>query len=175
MYLHFELYLLTVVNIEVNLFNKYDMKSLLKILLLSFAGLAAATFVVSCSDDDNETIIDQTQLPANAKTFIDLYFAGDKVAKVEQEHNPTSYDVYFVSGAEVEFDAAGEWTDVKAAFGSSVPTGIVPDFILSYLETNLPDAQITEISKTISGGYEVDLNNDTDLVFDSMGNLVEVD
>lgn len=151
------------------------MKSLLKILLFSFLGLAAVTFVSSCSDDDDETIIDQAQLPANAKSFINLYFAGDEVAKVEQESNPTSYDVYFVSGAEVEFDAAGEWTEVQAAFGSSVPSAIVPDFILSYLEINLPNAQITEISKTISGGYDVDLDNDTDLIFDSMGNLVGVD
>lgn len=138
-------------------------------------GIVAAGVVSSCSDDDNDTVIEQSQLPAQAKAFISLYFGGDKITRVEMESNPTTYDVNFASGAEVEFDAEGQWTDVQAAFGSAVPQAIVPVSILSYVEGAFPNAMITEISKTISGGYEVDLSNGADLFFDQTGNLLGVD
>ena len=56
-----------------------------------------------------------------------------------------------------------------------MPFEIVPPGISSYLSTNYPTQNITEISHTASGGYVVDLTNDAELVFDMNGNFIGYD
>lgn len=142
--------------------------------LLFIAMFAALTW--SCSDDDDESPISADQLPANAKNFIQTYFGGDKISKVEKEGSNAyaAYDVRFASGYEVEFNAAGEWVDVDAPVGQTIPSGIAPLAIESYVSTNYPTSGINEISLEING-YDVELVNGLDLVFDLEGNFRGID
>lgn len=131
----------------------------------------------SCSDDDkDDTPIVVNDLPQAAKTFISTYYAGVSVAGVvrDSDHGTIEYDVKFVNGHEVTFNAAGEWIDVDAPTGSSIPDGIAPAAIVEYLTENFPLAGINEISKTPTG-YEVELTTNVDLLFNADGSFAGFD
>lgn len=108
--------------------------------------------------------INQSELPAAARTFITKYFSNDGVRKVEQDNgrHGTEYEVDFTSGAEVDFKSDGDWKEVKAARGNSVPAAIVPAAIAKYVADNFAGLSIVEIARK-RGGYEVELSNGTEL------------
>lgn len=110
------------------------------------------------------TPISQSELPKAAQTFIAKYFAKDTVRKAEKDNGRrgVEYEVDFVSGAEVEFNADGNWKDYKAARGSVVPSDIVPAGIAKYVAANFKGQTIVEISRK-RGGYEVELSNGSEL------------
>lgn len=142
-----------------------------KTLSLLFAALFAV-MVWSCSSDD-DTPISETELPSNAKNFIAMYFPQDKITKVERDGSNAlaEYDVRFASGYEVEFNSAGDWVDVDAPMGQTIPTGIAPLAIESYVSLNYPTNGINEISTEING-YEVELVSGLELLFDLQGNFI---
>ena len=86
---------------------------------------------------DNDKPIQVNQLPAKAQTFLNTYFKDHKVALAKQETELfyKSYDVVFTNGEKVEFDKAGEWTEVKCQ-QSEVPAQIIPEAIRTYIKTN---------------------------------------
>ena len=69
----------------------------------------------------------------------------------------------------------GQWTDIDAGLGYYVPFELVPLGISTYLSTNYPTQNITELSRTVSGGYVVDLTNGAELIFDVNGNFIGYD
>ena len=83
------------------------------------------------------------------------------------------FEVYFANGHDVTFNAQGEWIDVDAPAGQTVPDAIVPVAISEYVMANYLGSGINEISKN-AAGYEVDLINGTDLLFDPVGNFVGI-
>ncbi|MDE7475259.1 MAG: PepSY-like domain-containing protein [Duncaniella sp.] len=132
----------------------------------------------SCSDDDdNDITISVSSLPTPAQQFISQFYPADKVARVTKEvkNSPlnSEYEVRFVSGQEVEFDAAGQWTDVDAPKGQTVPTGIVPA-IDEYVGLNYDGKGINEISRD-ARGYEDELVDGTELLFDANGQFIGID
>ena len=142
--------------------------------------IAIAMFTVSsCSDNDDD---DKTQdieinsLPAEARNFISTYFPGETAQRVI--HQPgsgdDSYEVTLASGAKVDFDNAGRWTEVDGAPGKPVPAGILPQAIYEYTAINYPAAFISDVSREIYG-YEVGLNNNVDLMFNAEGKYIGVD
>lgn len=136
---------------------------------------ALGTMAWSCSDDDDSDDIVMTydQLPQAAKDFVSTYYNGVAISRVEKDIdvNGVEYEVYFANGGDVTFNAQGEWIDVDAPAGQTVPDAIVPVAITEYVMANYPGAGINEISKTATG-YDVDLVNGVDLIFDANGNFV---
>ncbi|MDE7116066.1 MAG: PepSY-like domain-containing protein [Muribaculaceae bacterium] len=111
-----------------------------------------------------DTLINNSQLPKAAQTFLTKYFPGDaiKKAKMDQGRRGAEYEVDLSSGAEVEFRDNGDWKKVKAAKGKSVPTAIIPSAISKYVSKNFAGQSIVEISRK-RGGYEVELSNGSEL------------
>lgn len=141
-----------------------------KFLLLLMVGVVAMmTWSCGDDDDDKETKVPFDTLPQAAQTFINQYFAGDTPVRVELEAN--KYDVRLKSGFEIEFDTTGQWIDVDAPNGQTVPDGIVPEKILEYITANYLGAYVDEISRNASG-YEVDLTDGHDLFFDKDCNFI---
>ena len=132
---------------------------------------AAHTMVMA----DNDKPIQVNQLPAKAQTFINTYFKGQKVALAKQESELfyKSYDVMFANGEKVEFDKAGEWTEVQCR-QSEVPAQIVPEAIKAYVKTNYPDAKILQIERD-NKEYEVKLSNRWEITFDSKMRVIDID
>ena len=125
------------------------MKKLLSLMLSTIIASLSVTMFAG-------TPINQTGLPTAAKTFITKYFSKDKVRKVEKDNGRRGmeYEVDFTSGAEVDFISDGNWKEVKAARGTSVPSAIVPAAISKYVATNFKGQSIVEISRK-RGGYKV--------------------
>ena len=108
-------------------------KSLLKILTASLLAFTAVS-MPSCSDkDDNgvENIITFNKLPEAAQKFINTYFNGYTILKIDKETqgSVTVYEVYLEDGYAVDFNNAGNWIEVNAPENMSIPDGIVPPVI----------------------------------------------
>lgn len=133
------------------------MKRIFASMLIAFAASVPATIHAG-------TPISQSELPKAALTFINKYFSSDHIRKVEKDNGRrgTEYEVDFMSGAEAEFRADGEWKEVKAAKGNAIPAAIIPSAIAEYVNTNFKGQSIVEISRK-RGGYEVELSNGSEL------------
>ena len=133
------------------------MKKILATMLLMVVASVSATIFAG-------TPIKQSELPKAAQSFITKYFTKDQVRKVEKDNGRRGmeYEVDFASGAEVDFTSDGNWKEVKAARGTSVPSAIVPAAIAKYVATNFKGQTIVEISRK-RGGYEVELSNGSEL------------
>ena len=131
------------------------MKKLATLLIICVITAAGAVAV--------ERII-QTHLPEAAQQFMDKYYAGQSVMKVEKDydHGTYTYEVDYYNGGEIEFTADGTWTDVKAPRGTKVPADLVPDAIEKYVAANHPGRSIVDISKKVYG-YEIELSDGIDL------------
>ncbi|MDL2251351.1 PepSY-like domain-containing protein [Odoribacter sp. OttesenSCG-928-J03] len=115
------------------------------------------------------------QLPEKARQFIKTHFEGLDVsfAKMEQELLDKSYEVFFVNGNKIEFDKAGEWTEINCKF-SEIPVQAIPKQIQSYVIQNHQKFKVVEIEKD-KRDYEVKLNNGLELKFDSKFNFMYYD
>ncbi len=146
-------------------------------------GLFLATTIllaVSCSNDDNsntnEVVIEASALPETARNFIAIHFPDVTYKRIEKQSIPDDddsiYDVYLSNGFEIDFDANGNWTDIDGG-NTAIPTAIIPEPITAYLTANYPNLFITiiEIEPT---GYDVELSNNLDLVFNPQGEFVRI-
>lgn len=133
------------------------MKKFLTTMLLMVVASVSATIFAG-------TPIKQSELPKAAQSFITKYFPNDQVRKVEKDNGRRGmeYEVDFTSGAEVDFTSDGNWKEVKAARGTSVPSAVIPTAITKYVATNFKGQTIVEISRK-RGGYEVELSNGSEL------------
>ena len=148
------------------------MKKLLLAITLLFS---IATLTMSC---DKESVIDENGLPTTATQFLNQNFKGIKVLSVVEEKEGLSgkeYDVLLDNGIKVKFDKNGDWLDIEAQNDSaSIPDTLVPTSILSYVKEKYPNAGINSLEKE-RHGYDVELTNGLDLVFDTNGNFVRID
>lgn len=147
--------------------------------MLLLAALSFGTVISACSDDkddnDIETIVSVNQLPSNAKSFLNNYFKDVKATKVTLENDGgiVVYDVDLANGFEVVFNASGEWVEVDAPDGMTIPDGIAMEEIVTYIEANYSGYGINEISKVVAG-YDVELTSGVELLFDYTGNFIKV-
>ncbi len=148
------------------------MKRFLKFLPLLFAAVAAMT-LWSCADaNDDDQPIPAEELPTAAQTFISTYYPKAKVYSVEVDND--GYEAVLSNGHQIDFNLAGEWTDVEAPAGQVIPSGFYPADIDTYVSTNFPGSGINEISVTMLG-YDVDLISGVELLFDAQGQFIGVD
>lgn len=124
---------------------------------------------------DNDKPIQVNQLPAKAQTFLQTYFKEIKVAfaKVETELFSKKYEVLLTNGEKVEFDSAGDWTEVQCR-QNTVPAPIIPEAIRNYVTTHYPDVQIIQIERDRKE-YEVKLSNRWEITFDSKMRVIDID
>lgn len=138
-----------------------------KNLILLFCLAAFSMF--ACETPD--TPITKEQLPQTAQSFINQFFSDYQIAYIQKDSD--SYDVKFSNGFEVDFNKKGEWKEVDCQT-SEVPSGIVPENIRNYVNTNYNGLFIVQIGKD-HFEYDVELNNGLELVFDKNGNFKRID
>jgi hypothetical protein len=115
-------------------------------------------------------------MPKQAQLFINKYFNGKSVAmaKMETDFLSKSYDVIFTNGDKLEFDKKGVWTNVDCK-QTQVPKDILPKEILNYLNANYPNLNVSQIEKTDSKGYDVELSNGVELEFNKKFQVIDID
>ena len=138
--------------------------------------LALVVFVAAisaCAGDDKP--ISFSELPQNTQAFINQYFPGQNVAfvKVDTDFLDKEYEVIFTSGDKAEFDANGEWKELKCTF-SQVPTDCVPNEISEYISKTFPDTKIIEIERDTKK-TEVKISTGIEIEFDKNYNVIEID
>ena len=151
------------------------------VLLLFLSGSMA---IVSCSDDiKNEVDITITinDLPSAARSFLNRYFPNYEIVKItkEVESDITVYEVDLQDGYEVFFNSDGDWTQVVAPYGKTIPTGFIPEQVLATLTQRFQGYGINEINRT-GHGYKVELSDNQggasiDVFFDMSGEITGID
>ena len=155
------------------------MKKTFKFVML-FLSLLLVPVFYSCDDDDDndfrEEVISYEKLPSAAKSFVSEFYSGVDVKRVEKDydHGVVLFEVKLSNGHEITFNSSGEWVEVDAPDRQSIPSGIAPLPIESYLNDNYQDYGINDITKT-GYGYEVELTTGVDLRFDANGNFLGID
>lgn len=112
--------------------------------------------------------IQANQLPKNAQDFIKSNFPSDQIVYAEKDRN--SFTAELESGAEIDFDKDGNWTDVSGN-NKPIPTKFIPANILSAVETKYPRVAVLEISKEYLS-YKLKLGNNREVYIDNTGKIV---
>ncbi len=148
----------------------------MKNLVLSAIAILTLVFIgTSCSSDDNnssEILIQASELPIKAKTFPDNVLTNIDITRVEKETKSVDeyYEVYLTGGIHIDFNQAGEWTEVDGN-NQAIPTGFINPNIVTYVTTNYSATAIESIDKK-AYGFDVDLLNNIELRFDFEGNFL---
>ena len=143
-----------------------------KYILSSIIALATLIASYSCSAED--LLVNVRDLPQTIQSFLAGHFSNNNVVVAVKDGN--EYEIRMDNGWELEFDNKGQWekVDCKRDEVPASVTALIPETIVSYLNSNFEKTFITEISKDRSG-YEVELSNGLDLRFSSKGNLMKID
>lgn len=143
--------------------------------LILIAALLSAVLFSSCAKD-KKTLIDFSQLPVAAQTFLNTHFSDLTLQSIikEEEGREVEYEVRYTDLTEVNFDRNGDWDKVERK-GIAIPDAVIPASILAYVKEKFPAPDfIVEIDKD-RNGYEVKLNGGLDLEFDRDGNFKRID
>ena len=129
-------------------------------------GFIALGAFVSC-----DRAVSPEKLPAQAKQFLAGHFNGVEVLSVRKDGG--QYEVVLFDGTELEFTRGGKWIKVDCGM-NPLPAGILPANTTHYLTSKFPANFATHV-KYERKRYEVELNNDLDLLFDKNGNFMVFD
>lgn len=146
------------------------MKKFVKFIPMLLVAVIGCMMLWSC-DDKDEPISDNA-LPSQAKTFIQQYFPSATIVSANKDKD--EYEVVLSEGTRIDFNKSGEWTDVNAAIGKTIPSGFYPEEIDTYVAANFEGIGINEISKE-KRGYDVELVTGTDLLFNYDGAFIGFD
>lgn len=130
----------------------------------------------SCSEDNSDQdMIGET--PQAVYELTSTYYPGVEYIVDEDidEDGEISYDVDMANGVDMEFDAQGNLVEIDAD-DQLVPTELIPSEILTYVESNFPNAGITAWELDEDDNVQsVELTLDIELIFDLDGNFIMID
>lgn len=117
---------------------------------------------------------DASALPETARTTIsDNFKAKVNIVKTDKElGRVNSYDVILTDGSEISFDRQGNWNEIEVGRYSRIPQAFIPDNVSKYVKSKHPGQKIVGIEKTRSG-YEVELANNVEIIFDKQGTFMK--
>lgn len=110
----------------------------------------------------------QTVLSRNFSSVISHIKVGKEFGKIRK------YDVILTDGSEISFDKHGNWKDVEVSRANTVPSGLIPSPITTFIKDNQQNAKVTGIEKN-AYGYEVELSNGVDIRFSEKGKFLRYD
>lgn len=106
-----------------------------------------------------------------AKQFVAAHFNGVEILSVRKDG--FKYDVLLFDGTEIEFKCNGQWKEVDCGM-NPLPAGILLPNTAQYLAAKFPMNFPTHV-KYGHRRYEVEMDNDLDLVFDKNGGFMGAD
>ncbi|MBX2909884.1 MAG: PepSY-like domain-containing protein [Chitinophagales bacterium] len=122
---------------------------------------------------EKEKVIAAQDLPATVQTYISTHFTGNSITKaVKQKDKNELYEVTLSDGTKLEFNAQNEVIDIDGK--SKLPNSVIPNKILDYVTVNYPSNYIVGWELQ-NGNQEVQLNNQTVLLFNSAGDFLRIE
>lgn len=155
----------------------------------SMALAATITFSSCSSDDDQGTDVDlnltaqlsdayvnPASLPQSILNYISTNYPDNTITEAEIEDN-NNFEVELNNDVELVFDQQGNFLgiddDSDDDFGDEdIAVGDLPENIRTFINTHFSGATIEEAERENNGNYEIELSDDTELVFDSNGNFL---
>jgi hypothetical protein len=136
--------------------------------------LITATFLMCLTACAREEPIALANLPNQAQSLINTYFADLPVALTKVDHDglQKTYEVIFTTGGSIEFNHNGEWKNIEISTG--VPMELIPEAIVDYLKANYPNQIVIQIDRDIYD-YELQLDNGVELKFNKKYQLIDID
>ncbi|WP_281232087.1 PepSY-like domain-containing protein [Flavobacterium gelatinilyticum] len=148
-----------------------------KVILSSLIALSILLTTASCSSNDHESGIRNTNLPNPANEFINTYFPNIGFKNISKLKTPglngSVYDISLLNGFEIDFDINGNWIEIDGG-NKAIPTALIPETIMTYVTENYADFQIVQIENERTK-YDVGLSNGLKLVFTPEGDFVRID
>ena len=108
-------------------------------------------------------------------TFVETYFSQTGIKRVKLDGD--EYEVKLNDNTEIEFNLNFEWKSIDcedSQIYGMVPTELVPAQITNYVNANFPGKHIDQIEKKHNGNWEIELNNDIEIEFDSNFNVIHI-
>lgn len=146
---------------------------MIKKFLLAVLAVAGFCVLVSACSKDDDKLIDSNDLPVEAKAFVSTYYPGVSVLSTYKDGG--NYDVTLSNRHKIEFNRVGDWLEVEAPVGQTIPAGFYPSAIDVYVTDNpVLGNGINEITK-LRDGYEIKTVTGAELIFDSEGSFLRYD
>lgn len=104
--------------------------------------------------------VEYTQIPLEARKFIDRHFKGLTVTEAEREFADGTYDIELSDGTDIEFNSKGEWTEVDAPEGRLLSDKLLRHLLPDRARRDLGRYKVydkVEAVKRTSSGYTVEL------------------
>tara|TARA_R110002074_G_C12557018_1_gene667227 strand:+ start:675 stop:1490 length:816 start_codon:yes stop_codon:yes gene_type:complete len=172
---------------QFNLLNNLKMKTIQNMALVALCAIT----IVSCSKNSEDVLNDSTvgialkadakvrvgDLPVEILDFVAREYPELTINKAEEEDNG-NFEVELSNGTELIFDANGSFLGIdddsqeNGDFDDSeIAKEDLLQVILDYIELNYPGVGIDEAELEHNNQYEVELNNDTILIFNMDGDF----
>lgn len=153
--------------------------------------LGGLCLLSACSDDDNDpgndvdlnarffnadVHVSTSNLPQDILDYITTNYPEATIREAEIEDN-NNFEVYLSNGLELIFDEDGNFLgiddDGNDDFGDEhLSNSEIPQNILDFIGQYFPGAEIDEAEIENNGNYEIELEDDVELIFDSEGNFL---
>lgn len=115
-----------------------------------------------------DVVVAPNSLPANAQNFIASHFKGVSIGLVERDMD--SFDVTLTDGTKIDFNIAGEWTEVDGKY-KAIPTSFLPANVVQKAKAAQPNAIILQVDREVMG-YKFKFNNRMKVYTDTNGNIL---
>ena len=142
----------------------------------------------SCSDNEDpvkpdlnavafsaDSHVRTSNLPQNILDYITENYPGFTIIEAEIEDNQ-NYEIELSNGTELIFTSQGEFlgvdNDENEFDDEQIPPSELPQNILDFIDNNFPGVDIEEAELENNGNFEVELENDVELIFDGNGNFL---
>ena len=115
------------------------------------------------------------QLPEKAQQIIAKAFPDAKIKKanIEKRASLMQYEVKISGGVKLQFSKDGRLTECECTKGP-VPDMLIPSKIRSFIAKEFPKNSVVRIEHD-SKIYELDLDDGTELSFNSAYRLIDID
>lgn len=115
------------------------------------------------------------QLPEKARNIIAKAFPEGKIKKanIEKRASLMQYEVKISGGVKLQFSKDGSLTECECTKGP-VPDMLIPSKIRSFIAKEFPKNSVVRIEHD-SKIYELDLDDGTELSFNSAYRLIDID
>jgi len=123
------------------------------------------------------TAQNKNNVPPKIAAYVAKHFPNNPIVEFEKEsdNGRVKYEVELQDGTEIEFDHRMNVIEIESgADDRPLPNSVVPKAILRYVKNKHSNNFIIKWERE-KRGYDVKLNNDLELEFDSKGRFIRYD
>lgn len=111
-----------------------------------------------------------SKLPQQSRTFVKKYWLEANLNLIYK--TDTGYEVRMDNGVVVKFDRSGRWNSIQGF--DALPTGMLPQGVMTYLNQYYPDEIILAVRKH-SRGYDITVTKGLIMKFTLQGKFIRLD